>query len=155
MSRLVNGQVEVPGGGQLEVPTPRGWSVGLACASSGSGLLHPVGVAVGDDDVAVVQEPVEQADGGGVFGQEAAPGFERPVRADAQGAAFVGGGDESEQQLGAGVVERGEAEFVADDQVVAQQGVDDPSDGVVGQGPVEGLDQVGCGEVPDLVPGLD
>ena len=35
--------------------------------------------------------------------------------ADGQGAAFVGGGDEPEQQLGAGVVERGEAEFVEDD----------------------------------------
>ena len=69
-------------------------------------------VAVGDDDVAVVQEPVEQADGGGVFGQEPAPGLERPVRADAEGAAFVGGGDEPEQQLGAGVVQWGEAEFV-------------------------------------------
>jgi hypothetical protein len=53
-------------------------------------LFHPVGVAVGADDVAV-----EQADGGGVLGQEPAPGFERPVRADAQGAAFIGG-DEPE-----------------------------------------------------------
>jgi hypothetical protein len=34
------------------------------------------------------------------------------VDADAQGAAFVGGGDEPEQQLGAGVVQRGEAELV-------------------------------------------
>jgi site-specific DNA recombinase len=32
-----------------------------------------------DDDVAVVQEPVEQADCGGVFGEEPAPGFERPM----------------------------------------------------------------------------
>jgi hypothetical protein len=32
---------------------------------------------------------------------------------------------------------------VADDQVVAEQGVDHFLDGVVGQGPVEGLDQVG------------
>jgi site-specific DNA recombinase len=35
--------------------------------------------SVGDDDVAVVQEPVEHADGGGVLGQEPSPGFERPV----------------------------------------------------------------------------
>jgi hypothetical protein len=32
-------------------------------------LFHPVGVAGGAGDVAVVQEPVEQADGGGVLGQ--------------------------------------------------------------------------------------
>ena len=29
-----------------------------------------------------------------------------------QGAAFVGGGDEPEQQLGSGVVQRGEAELI-------------------------------------------
>jgi hypothetical protein len=44
-----NGQVEVPAGGQLKVPVPRGCSAGFAGAtSSGSGLFHPVGVAVGD-----------------------------------------------------------------------------------------------------------
>jgi hypothetical protein len=34
------------------------------------------------------------------------------MRTDAYGAAFVGGGDESEQQLGSGVVEWGEAKLV-------------------------------------------
>src|SRR3954453_2141947 len=82
-----------------------GCSGGVESGSSvRSGLLHSVGVAVGDDGVAVVQEPVEEADGGGVFGQEPAPGLEGPVRPDAERAAFVGGGDEPEQQLGAGVV---------------------------------------------------
>ncbi len=32
------------------------------------GLVYAGAVAVGDDGVAVVQEPVEHADGGGVFG---------------------------------------------------------------------------------------
>jgi hypothetical protein len=41
------------------------------------------------------------------------------VGSDAEGAAFVGGGEESEQQLGAGVVPGCEAELVDDDQVVA------------------------------------
>ena len=83
------------------------------------------------------------------------PQVEGPVGSDPEGAAFVGGGDEPEQQLGTGVVERGEAEFVDDDQVVAEQVLDDAADGVVGQGPVEGLDEVGGGEVADLVPGVD
>ena len=73
--------------------------------------------SVGDDDGGVVQEPVEDADCGGLFGQESAPLFEGPVRADGQGAAFVGAGDEPEQQLCAGVIERCEAELVEDDQV--------------------------------------
>jgi len=82
-----------------------------------SGLTHAVGLAVGEDDGGVVQEPVEDAGGGGVFGQEPAPLFERPVRGDRRGAAFVGAGDEPEQQLSAGVVQRRETDLVDDDQV--------------------------------------
>ena len=88
------------------------------------------------------------------WGEEPAPGLEGPVAGDAQGAAFVGGGDEPEQLLRAGVVQGCEPDLVADDQVVAEQGVDDPSAAVVGQAPVEGLDQLGGGEVADPVPGL-
>lgn len=54
-----------------------------------------------------------------------------------------------------GVVERGEAEFVGDDQLDPQKGFDDLADGAVGQAAVERFDEVGCGEVADLVPGLD
>jgi len=53
----------------------------------------------------VVQEPVEEADGGSVFGEESAPFFEWPVAGDGEAAAFVGGGDELEQQLAAGGVQ--------------------------------------------------
>jgi hypothetical protein len=60
------------------------------------GVFHAVGLAVGDDDGGVVQEPVEDADGGGLLGQESAPLLERPVRSDGQGSAFVGAGDEAE-----------------------------------------------------------
>src|ERR1019366_9578684 len=121
---------------------------------SGPGFAHAVGIAVGDDDIRVVQQPVEQADGGGVLGQEPAPLVEGPMAGDAQGAAFVGGRDNAEQQLRAGVVQGGEPDLVDDDQVVAEQGVDDPSDAVVGQAAVEGLGELGGGEVADFVPGL-
>jgi hypothetical protein len=43
------------------------------------------------------------------------------VAGDREAAAFVGGGDEAEQQLAAGAVQRREADLVADDQVVAEQ----------------------------------
>ncbi len=59
---------------------------------------------MGGDDDGVVEEPVQEADGGGVFGEEPAPVLERPVRRDAERASFVGAGDEPEEQLGAGVV---------------------------------------------------
>jgi len=41
------------------------------------------------------------------------------VRGDAEGAAFEGGGDEPEQQLGAGVVQRCEADLIDQEDVVA------------------------------------
>jgi len=94
-----------------------------------SGLAHPVGLTVGEHDGGVVQEPVEDAGGGGVLGQEPAPLLERPVRGDRQGSAFVGAGDESEQQLGAGVVEWREPDLVDDDQICPQQRVDGLADG--------------------------
>ena len=85
-----------------------------------AGLEHAVGLAVGDDGGGVVEEPIEHGDGGGVFGQEPSPVLEGVVGGDAEGAAFVGGGDEPEQQLCAGVVQGGEAELVDQDEVVAK-----------------------------------
>ena len=76
-----------------------------------SGVAHAVGLAVGDDDGGVVQQAVQDAGGGGVLGQEPAPLVECPVGGDRQGAALVGGRDEPEQSLGAGVVQRCEANF--------------------------------------------
>src|SRR6266851_3723244 len=102
-----------------------------------------------------MEQTVQEADGGGVLGQEPAPLVKRPVAGHAGSAAFAGGGDEPEQQLGAGVIERGEPYFVDQDEVVAEQVVDHLADRVVGQAAVEGLGQVGGGEVPDLVPGVD
>ena len=102
-----------------------------------------------------MQEPVEQAGRGDVFGQEPAPLFEGPMTRYAQRPTFVGGGDEPEQQLCAGVVQRRESDFVNYDEIVAEQGVDDAADGVVGQAAVELLDEFGGGEVADPVPGRD
>jgi hypothetical protein len=106
-------------------------------------------VAVGDHDAGVVQQPVEQADGGGVLGQEPAPLVEGPAGRDAERTPLVGGG-EPEQQPGARVVEGCESDFVDDDQVVAEQSVDDAPDGVVGQPAVESLRQLRGREVADL-----
>jgi hypothetical protein len=117
-----------------------------------AGFAHAVALTAGDHGVAVVQQLVQQADGGGVLGQEPAPVLERVVAADAEGLALVGRGDEPEQQLGAGVVQGREAELVDEDEVVAEQRVDDPSDAVVREAAVEGLDEVGGAEVADLVP---
>jgi len=62
-------------------------------------------------------------------GRNRPPLVEGPERCQAQGPTFVGGGGEPEQQLGAGVVQGAEADLVHDDEVVAQQSVDDLADG--------------------------
>lgn len=74
---------------------------------------------------------------------------------DAEGTPLVGGGDEPEEQLGAGVVQGCEADLVDEDDVVGQEPLDDPPDGVVGQAAVERLDEVGRGQVLHPVPGED
>ena len=66
-----------------------------------------------------------------------------------EAAPLVGGGHEAEEQLGPDIVERCEAEVVDDDEVVAQEALDDPAHGVVGETPVEGLDEGRGGEVAD------
>ena len=148
--------MRVAAGGQVKVPIPRWFSVlGGASSRLGPGLAHPERLSFGDHDDRVMQEPVEQADGRGVLGQEPAPLVEGPVGADPEGAALVGGGDEPEQQLGACVVEWREAHLIDDDQVVAEQVLDNAADGVVGQAAVEGLGEVGGGEVADLGSCLD
>jgi len=96
----------------------------------------------GHDGDAVVEEPVQEGHGGRVLGQEAAPVPERPMGADPERTAFVGRGDEAEQELAAHGVERREPELVDHDQVDPQEALDEPSDAVVGEAPVERLYQV-------------
>ena len=66
---FVNGHVEVPTGGQEKSP-PCCWVSGVdgRLLSVLSGVAHAVGLAFGDDDGGVVQESVQDADGGGLFG---------------------------------------------------------------------------------------
>ena len=59
-----------------------------------------MGRAVCDDDIRVVEQSVQQADGGGVLGQEPAPLVERPMAGDPEDPPFVGRCDKPEQQLG-------------------------------------------------------
>src|ERR1700716_3741298 len=61
----------------------------------------------------------------------------------AQATSLIGGGDEAEEQLRRGLVERSKADLVNQDHVVAQQAVNDAVDGVVRQSAVKLLDQVG------------
>ncbi len=93
--------------------------------------------------------------GRGRLGQEASPLVEGPVAGQPETAPLVGRGDEPEEQLGAGEVQRRKAQLIQNDQVHAQETVDELAHRVVGQPAVEGLDEIGRGEVADAQAGLD
>src|SRR5581483_12245277 len=67
----------------------------------------------------------------------------------------VGCRDDSEEQLGAGVVHRGEADLVDQDEVGLQDLLDHPSDAVVGETAIEDLDKLGGGEIAHPLAGVD
>lgn len=83
-------------------------------------VIDAVGVAVGDDDGSVVQQAGEDADGGDLLGPY------RPLCSKSQWDPLAGegrssaSGDRATQQLGSGMAERGQSEFVKDEQVHAQ-----------------------------------
>src|SRR5450756_1612739 len=131
-----------------KVPTRRSWlGLGHDGSSSQPGLTHPHRLPICDHDHGMVQEAVEHGGRRGMVRQEVSPLVERPVAGDGQTPALVGGGNEPKEKLGAGVVERGKAEFVDYDEVGPQQLVDYLPHGVVGQAAVEGLDEVSGDEV--------
>ena len=133
----VNGHVEVPVVAMKSPHPGRRSGRWRRPTSSRSRLAHPEGIAAGDDGDGVMQQAVQERDGGRVFGQEAAPLLERPVARDAERSSFIGRGHEPEQELGAGVVERREAEVVDDHEVGPQQPLDEPADAVVGETPIQ------------------
>src|SRR5262249_15254567 len=70
----VNGHLKVRSFGQLKVRT-LGCSVLLErhTSSPAAGLPHPERFAGGHDHDGVMEKPVDERDGGGLIGQEAAP----------------------------------------------------------------------------------
>ncbi len=56
----------------------------------------------------MVEDAVNHGNGGGLVGQEVAPLVEGPVTGEAQAASFIGGGNEAEEELTSGWVERRE-----------------------------------------------
>ena len=72
---------------------------------------------------------------------------------DGDGASFVGGRYQAEEELAAGVIERRESDFVEDEEVVPAEYFDGFPDGVIGGCPVEVFDKVDGGEVADFVAG--
>ena len=96
-----------------------GWG-GRERVLSAAVFESPAGVA-GLDDVAMVRQAIEH--GGGHLGvaEHLRPIGEGEVGGDQQRGVLVEFADQMEQQLAAGLAEREVAEFVDDDEIVAQQ----------------------------------
>ena len=84
-------------------------------------LVEPVALAVHLEDVDMVGEPVEQRAGEAFGAEHLGPFVERQVGGDHDRAALVALAEDLEQQLGAGLGERHEAELVDDQQPVLGQ----------------------------------
>ena len=90
-------------------------------------VLEAPAVVAGLDNVAVVRQPVEH--GGCHFGvaEHLRPIGEGQIGGDQQRGIFVEFADQVEQQLAARLAERQIAEFVDDDEIVAQQLLGQPA----------------------------
>src|SRR5215211_1818624 len=116
------------GGLAIRRPPFAGWR-GEPAGGPGACLLEAERLTRGDDHHGVVEQAIQQRGGGRLDRQEAAPLLEGPVAGDAKAAPFVGGSDEPEEQLGAGLVEWGEAELVDEDEIGTEELIDDLADG--------------------------
>ncbi len=109
---------------------PRGvWPMGWDCDLSGGGLrfllafalFEPVAVAVHLQDVDVVSEPVQQRAGQPFRAENFGPLLKRQIGCDQGGTAFVALAEDFEEQLGSGLRQGHETQFIDNQQFVAGQ----------------------------------
>src|SRR5439155_23733336 len=86
-------------------------------AGSGFGVVEAVALAFGLDDPTAMGEAIEGSAGEPFGSEDFGPGFEGQVGGDDEAGAFVGGGDDVEEQFGADFGCGDVAEFVEDEQV--------------------------------------
>lgn len=84
-------------------------------------LVEPKALAVHLEDMDVVGEAIEQSAGEALGAEHLGPFIERKVACHQGRAALVALAEHLEQQLGAGLGERHEAEFVDDQELIVRQ----------------------------------
>src|SRR5579872_4716951 len=102
-----------------------------------------------------MEESIEQRSRGCLNWQEVAPLFEGPMACQTEAAMLVRGCYETEQQLRTSLIQGSKPELIDEHQVIAQHGVDQFADGVVGESAVQRLDQIGSDEVAHAQTPLD
>jgi len=88
---------------------------------SGAALAEAIAFAVHLENVDVVCQPVEKGAGQALGAEGFGPFVEGQVAGDQRGAALIALRDQFEQELGAGLGERHEAQFVDDEQFYGSQ----------------------------------
>ena len=85
-------------------------------------LAHPVAAATDVDDVAVMQEPVDERCGHDLVAQDLAPLLEAFIRGQHSGCALIAPIDELEEEHGTGLADRQVADLVDDQERGVGQG---------------------------------
>jgi hypothetical protein len=117
--------------------------VGLSSFGCGGGLATAVAFAGHLDDGGVVDEAVDGGDGHGLVLEEGLPLAEGLVAGDDEGSAFVGLGDEFEEDVGLVLVLAGIADVVEDEDIVAVELGENVGELEVAAGGLEMLEEVG------------
>ena len=128
-----------------------GWVVG-SVSSRGltpAALVEPVAVTVHLEDVDVVGEAIEERAGEALGAEHLGPFVERQIGGDQGRAPLVALAEHLEQQLGAGLGQRHEAEFVDDQKLVGGELLLEPQQLLVIAGLDEFVDQRGGGDEAD------
>ena len=128
-----------------------GWVVGSVCRRSltPAALIEPIAVAVHLEDIDVMGEAVEERAGQAFEAEHLGPFVEWQVGGDQGGAAFIALAEHLEQQLGAGLGQRHEAEFVDDQKLVGGELSLEPQQLLVIARLDELVDQGGGGDEAD------
>ena len=134
---------------------PTGSSVGWVVGSvrrrglTPAALVEPVALAIHLEDVDVVGEAVEESAGEALGAEHLGPFVEGQIGGDQGRAPLVALAEHLEQQLGAGLRQRHEAEFVDDQKLVGGELLLEPQQLLVIAGLDELVDQCGGGDEAD------
>ena len=97
-------------------------------------LTHPVAVAADVDDVAVMQQPVDECCGHDLVAQDLAPLLEALVGREHGGRVLVAPVDQLEEEHGASLVDRQIADLVDDQERGVGQGLETMAESASGLG---------------------
>ena len=117
-------------------------------------LAHPVAAAADVDDMAVMQQPVDERSGHDLVAQDLAPLLEAFIGGQHSGCALIAPVDELEEEHGAGLADRQVADLVDDQERRIGEDLEAASQLAGGLGFFERGDEVGQSAVVDSAPAL-